>query len=118
MTFSHVTAAKLAIHFNVTVPAMRKALIARELLDECLNAPTAEGHLLDDAYYVERFSPALQAFPVWSIDKIAELLPEISDQATDRGNTTYGSRFEAGSACGNAGGHLDEEYHEEDLELA
>src|SRR3546814_3819672 len=40
-------------------------LFRSELLDECLNAPTAEGHLLADAYYVERFSPEFQAFPVW-----------------------------------------------------
>src|SRR3546814_17484343 len=96
---------------------MRKALIERELLDECLNAPTAEGHLLADAYYVERFSPEFQAFPVWSIDKIAELLPEISDQATDRENTHYGSRFEAGSALGHAGGLLDAEFEDDDLEI-
>src|SRR3546814_14000205 len=101
MTFSHVTAAKLAIHFNVTVPAMRKALIARELIDECLNAPTAEGHLLADAYYVERFSPEFQAFPVCSIEKISELLPEIHDQATERKNTHNVSTIKSESTAEN-----------------
>src|SRR3546814_3945146 len=93
---------------------MRKALIERELLDECLNAPTAEGHLLADAYYVERFSPEFQAFPVWSIDKIAELLPEISAQATYRENNHYGTRFAAVSALGTAGGLRAEEIEDDD----
>lgn len=117
MAYTHATAAQLAAHFNITVPAMRKALIARELLDEYLNAPTAEGHLIGGAYFVERLSPRYQIFPVWPIDTIAKLLPEISGGADDREFQNFTTRFKAIDALNRAGDLLYEEFGESDSDI-
>lgn len=103
MRYDRLTRAKLAEHYRVTAPAMRRALLDKGLVDPETDRPTRAGHVVGGAFFMERSIDGVpQRWPVWPVERIDALLPDLAAARTAPARV-FKDRFKAMDALQDAG---------------